>query len=152
MRSRTAKTAPRASFPALRATSTTLRASSALLPGSFPVVHGSHRPEMEREGSTAPQRLFSPQSPLAHTVIGTATVQFAPTGPVVGAVYGVSVPPVVRVTLKACGPPQLIPTMIRVYAPGGRIDCGMTAYSTGLLYPDLMWQTSELPAGVEARM
>src|SRR5262245_46978843 len=73
-------------------------------------------------------------------VMGTATVQFAPTAGFAGAVYVVFTPPVVRVTSNACGPPQLIPIITRVYLPDGRIDCGMTVYATGLLNPDLMWQ------------
>src|SRR5438477_136882 len=64
------------------------------------------------------------RAPLeVYTVICTAWVKDAPTGKFVGAL---NVGPPVRATVNAEGPPQLIPTNIRVYTPFGRIDCGLT--------------------------
>jgi hypothetical protein len=61
-----------------------------------------------------------------YTCIGTVTVQTTPTAGFGGELWFVTTPPVVKATLNADGPPQLIPIIVRLYAPAGRIDCGTT--------------------------
>ena len=74
-----------------------------------------------------------------YTVIGDDALQTPPAGRTAPLLPSVIVGPVtgVRMTLKSEAPPQLSPIAVRVYAPGGRIDCGMTVSFTGLLNPDL---------------
>lgn len=70
--------------------------------------------DLARRGGPAPPPCELTSQGNTHTVIGTFWHQTQPTVVPAGAVNGVSAPPVVRMTLNACGPPQLIPTIARV--------------------------------------